>query len=101
MKVMAIVKWKLIHGFYLPWLWLASVILSGSGVLWLAGCGRDRSAGARSVPTRCRWRSGRGSAQHLNPRMEHVPACPAGGLVLPVLPFIYPACHVTTNFALL
>lgn len=45
-----------------------------SGVPWLAGCGSVRSAGTRSVPTRCPWRSSPGSAQHPNTQVEHVPA---------------------------
>lgn len=47
---MTIVKWRLIRGFCLLWLWLASIIPSGPGGLWLAGCGSDRSAGTRWVP---------------------------------------------------
>lgn len=67
-------KCRLVHGFYLPWLWFASIILSGSGVPWLAGCGSARSAGTLSAPTRCPGRSSPGSSQHPNTRVEHVPA---------------------------
>lgn len=96
MKVMAMVKWRLTNGFYLPP--PSSVAQECHGWLGVAVPGQQEPLCPHKVSVE-EWLRFCTASKYTDG--THACLCPAGGLVLPVLPFMWPACHLTTNFALL